>query len=561
MDEGERVWEQRAGAFFGRFPKGPKLLSAAIACVVIVAAAVSVPIFTSAPGRPPAAALSPSASPIRSTTSSPTSSVEVSQGAPIGIVVYPIAHGFQAESIDARGVRRPCFEGSSNLSIQEVRAGGVLFTDNDLYATTLQCSKPTRLVSRQMLSSNKITRDDRIDCVSLSPDGKRIAFDFEPAKSSEGQPWVANSDGKNLRRRGGQTYCVNPIGWIDNAHYLAQEYSDVIPYGVDVSTGAVSFLRHGEAWLGALSPDGGMAVYPRWTNGDFDGAFLLDRRTGSTTKLSAGSGVFPADTSSWTASMWNPSGTRFVLQDQRSDYVVYSNRGRLLAPFTSPIAVRDNANFGWFDETHVWISGGRLVKIVDVQTGLTTIEIDLANASDALGDPMIYVEAENPGIRLREPSLQSEPDPEIKVATGIFSRTAPGWRVLPCRQCRSGPYVFGVQLSEPSTPPDPCGPGNGFLFGWTPDSVSRVRSRLLHAWGADRPGHSDPNSSEFVAVEQKTVQVGSRQFVLLEASFYECADWVAFARVGSRTIVIEVPVDGLSSPANKVVLDTLRFTG
>src|SRR5205814_83949 len=148
----ERVWEQRAGGFFGRFlfgrfPKGPKLLPAAIACVVIVVAAVSVPIFTSAPGRPPAAGLSPSASPIRSTTSSPTSSVEVSQGAPIGIVVYPIAHGFQAESIDARGVRRPCFEGSSNLSIQEVRAGGVLFTDNDLYATTLQCSKATRLVS------------------------------------------------------------------------------------------------------------------------------------------------------------------------------------------------------------------------------------------------------------------------------------------------------------------------------------------------------------------------------------------------------------------------------
>jgi hypothetical protein len=561
MDEGERVWEQRGRRPFGRFPRGPKFLPAVIACLVIVIAAVSIPIFTSSSGRPPSASPSTSPSTIASTTPTPTPSVETTQGPPIGVVVYAIAHGFQVDSVDAGGVRSPCFEGSSDLTIEQIVAGRVLFTDGDLFGSTLRCEKPSLLIARRFLSNTKIGRDDHIGCVSLSPDGKRIAFDFQPAKSGEGQAWVANADGSHPRRRGGQANCVNPIEWVDNSHYLGQEYSDVIPYAVDVSTGAVSFLRHGEAWLGALSPDGGTALYPVWTAGNFDAALLLDRRTGLTRRLDAGKDVSFGDIPSWTSSMWNPSGTRFVLQDQKSDYVVYSNRGTLVTSFTSPIAVKDGANFGWFDDTRVWVSGGRLVKIVDVHTGQTTINVDLANANETLGNPTLYVASENPGILQRERSLQRDPDPEITIARGIFARTAPGWRVLACRRCRSGPYVFGVQLMEASTQPNPCGPGQGFQFGWTPDSVSRVRSRLMHSWGADRPGHSDPNSSQFVVVEQKNLQLGNRQFVLLEASFYECADWVAIGRVGSRTIVIDLPIDGLSLPANKVVLDTLRFTG
>ncbi len=555
MNGEEHVWENGTRGPLGRFPRGPKLLRAVLVCFVIAIAAVSIPLLTTS--KKPAAAPSGSSTPTASTAAATPSSSrsQEPQGPPIGVLVYPTTSGYQADSIDNVGVRRPCFRGSKNLAIQQVIGGRVYFTDGELFATSLNCEAPIRLVSRRQLAGKRFKSGSQISCLSLSPDRKRMVFDFELDPSDLAQVWVARSDGSLLRRRSGTSACANPIGWVDNTHYLIQPSSDIQAYALDTATGSVSFLRNAEMWNGGLSPDGTMAVYSTATGGNVDGIFLLDRHTGSKRKLSLGADTSPE---AITFFRWSPSSTRFMLDVAGGDPLLFSRTGKRITGASPPVSGPDSSDPGWFDDKHAWIAVGSRIVVYDVVSGAFTFDVTLDNVDTATG-VSLYMAADHPGILMREPTLQTGPDPELQIAPGIYARTAPGWRVLGCPGCASGPYRLSVQLAQSSTRGSPCFPGDGFLFGWTGDSVSLVRSRLMHAWGADRPGHSDPTSSNYVAVVQKTLTVGGQQFILLEGSFYECADWVAFGRVGARTLLIDVPFSGLDIPANKVVIDTLRF--
>lgn len=513
------------------------------------------------------------------TTSSPSASPSPSAH-PVAAIVYPNdIDGNTLSTVDETGTVRSCVIGK-RIVIGDVQDGWILYADGDLFEIPLACDRePRRLLELSRLERDPALPALEIGCASYSPNGKRIAIAIEGGGwcSGVGSTWVALRSRLDWKSLGD----VGAGLWVDDRHLLAR-YITGEPHVINVDTGEAGFFELPFIWEGVPTPDllrFDYLVRRPETFSVLRGRFKAGVYTYTRAHGPSRSGAPPPPGDLGPLTMWNPSGTHYVLPSGGGEHpatlLVWGTGGgvndRILA--SGPLIRGAGTEwaqiqtYGWLGEDKLWSWVGEDLLIGSVTDGdlkpvdlpgygpgapgrsphasaLRVFSEDIA-WEGLPGDPMVHEADDTPTYQSSDP--------------GISFRLPPSWQVL---SCRCGGFLAGESYPYPSayvvaSSVDYAAgesPPWHVTFTTTSDTVERAIERLSDAYRTDlEPVRGGSR------LRRTSTTIGDRRFEVLELGFYEGAMTIYVGRVDDRTFIIEAYLSATLGPGGKLILETMSF--
>ncbi len=127
----------------------------------------------------------------------------------------------------------------SRFSAPDFNFWGVTFAnDDDRFYATLASDKKTWLVEGRVSDKRLVTLRENVECPSLSPDGRRLAYKKRTEKPGEWRLHVLDIASGTERALAEERSIDDQVEWLDDSHILYKHGPSV--YSIDVAEGSAA---------------------------------------------------------------------------------------------------------------------------------------------------------------------------------------------------------------------------------------------------------------------------------------------------------------------------------
>jgi hypothetical protein len=491
----------------------------------------------------------------------------------LGAVAYPNAHGmYTLATVDVTGEARFCSATKSAITVGDVTAGTILYSDGDLHEQPTSCGAARTIVTLEQLVNRRPNEREGIALARMGPDGTTVAADVTHCTDGKTpdeceaptELWAGSRDGSGWHKvsdDGGGRW-----DWIDDNHIVVAGSLDD-PYALDVRSGRTLLLENPALWDGWRSRDGSHAVYEVQ---DESGrrTIVQDLESGKKTTVK-----YELEGAHDAINVWSPDGTRLVhtATDEDGDATaveVFDTSGRVVERHAMPEAARDPAAgpvyAGWASANRLWFAWSGHVTFIGLGPGGAAHEVVLPSphlSEEESWTPRLVTTAERQATRHSEPSLYAEADvprhadPRLHLSFGLPL----GWRVYDCKRCVHEAYV-PLRVVNTTHVRDGNIGGTGFelTMATTTDAAPAAERRIIHFWGADTDQRTKPEENR-VSITKSYTTIGGIRFRVLVVGFWEDGLIYYIGSANGRTYIFEPDFKERNDPVLRLVLDSIRF--